>query len=92
MKTFEIIIEGKKYNVPTDPPADIGFPIIYAFTQFSKDALDYLKNPDKVIKVALMVVKIVDPTVKEIKPTTSELMDLINKVGLHFTFGAKQKK
>jgi len=30
--------------------------------------------------------------IKEIKPTTSELMDLINKIGIHFTFGAKQKK
>lgn len=92
MKTFEITIEGKKYNVPTDPPADIGFPIIYAFTQVSKSALDILKNPKKITEVALMVIKMVDPSVKEIRPTTSELMDLINKIGIHFTFGAKQKK
>lgn len=92
MKTFEISIEGKKYNIPIDPPADVGFPIIYAFAQFSKDALDILKNPEKVTKVALMLVRIVDPSVKEIRPTTSELMDLVNKIGIHFTFGAKQKK
>ncbi len=91
-KTFEIKIEGKIYEIPKDPPASIGFPIIYAFTQVSKEALDILKNPEKLTKVALMLVKLADPRVKEITPTTSELMDVINKIGIHFTFGEKLKK
>jgi len=92
MKNFEITIEGKQYNIPCDPPADIGFKVIYVFNRYNKDPQEAFKNPKPIIEVALRLVQLADSTVKKIEPTTSELLDLVNKVGKYFTFGMKSKK
>ena len=91
-KTFKITVEGKEYDIPCDPPGDIGFPIIYAFSKYKDEPAEFFKNPKEIIGAILLLVKLSDPSIKEIRPSTSELMDIVGKVGKHLTFGAKPKK
>jgi len=94
-KTFKIKIEGKEYDIPCDPPANVGFPIVYAFSKFKEDnAAELFKNPNKLIEIVFLLVKSIDPSIKSINPTTIELMEAINKIGLNITFkkGKKGKK
>jgi len=91
-KIFKITVEGKEYEIPCDPPGDIGFPIIYAFSKHSKEPAEFFKHPQEIIDAILLLVKLTDPKIKAIRPSTSELMDIVDKVGKHLTFGIKPKK
>lgn len=91
-KTFKITVEGKEYEIPCDPPGDIGFPIIYAFSKYKDEPAEFFKHPQEIIDAVLLLVKLTDPKIKKIRPTTSELMDIVDKIGKHLTFGMKPKK